>query len=104
MSKDDYETWIQDEMSNTINCFDIGDVRSTTLVCYCMSSYDSNAMKSSNPHSGCYEAETSRTLEQISAALYVCKRTIIRAFKRNGLARVRPVLVAPEDIRGKNDE
>ncbi len=32
-------------------------------VCYGISSYDSNAMKSSNPHSGIYEASTSRTLD-----------------------------------------
>ena len=32
-------------------------------VCYGISSYDSNAMKSSNPHSGVYEADTSRTLD-----------------------------------------
>jgi site-specific DNA-cytosine methylase len=32
-------------------------------VCYGISSYDSNAMKSSNPHSGIYEAETSRTID-----------------------------------------
>ena len=32
-------------------------------VAYGISSYDSNAMKSSNPHSGIYEAETSRTLD-----------------------------------------
>ena len=31
--------------------------------CYGISSYDSNSMKSSNPHSGIYEAETSRTLD-----------------------------------------
>lgn len=43
------------------------------------------------------------TLDQISAALYICKRTIMRAFKRNGLTRVRPVLVAPDDIRGEQD-
>lgn len=30
---------------------------------YGISAYDSNAMKSSNPHSGIYEAETSRTLD-----------------------------------------
>lgn len=30
---------------------------------YGISSYDSNAMKSQNPHSGVYEAETSRTLD-----------------------------------------
>ena len=33
-SKDDYETWIENETSNTINTFDMGDVRSTTLVIY----------------------------------------------------------------------
>ena len=31
--------------------------------CYGISSYDSNSMKSDNPHSGVYEAETSRTLD-----------------------------------------
>ena len=31
--------------------------------CYGISSYDSNSMKSSNPHSGIYEADTSRTLD-----------------------------------------
>jgi len=33
------------------------------VVCYGISSYASNAMKSSNPHSGIYEADTSRTLD-----------------------------------------
>ena len=32
-------------------------------VCYGMSPYDSNAMKSNNPNSGFYEAETARTLD-----------------------------------------
>lgn len=32
-------------------------------VCYGISSFDSNSMKSSNPHSGIYEAQTSRTLD-----------------------------------------
>lgn len=32
-------------------------------VCYGISAYDSNAMKSSNPHSGIYEADTTRTLD-----------------------------------------
>jgi len=30
--KDDYETWELSNVSNTINCFDIGDVRSTTVI------------------------------------------------------------------------
>ena len=32
-------------------------------VCYGISAYESNAMKSSNPHSGIYEADTARTLD-----------------------------------------
>ena len=28
----DFETWEQTEIANTINLFDIGDVRATTLV------------------------------------------------------------------------
>ena len=32
-------------------------------VCYGISSMDSNGMKSPNPHSGIYEATTSRTLD-----------------------------------------
>lgn len=33
------------------------------IVCYGISAYNSNCMKSSNPHSGIYEAKTSRTLD-----------------------------------------
>lgn len=32
-------------------------------VCYVICSYESNAMKSHNPHSGIYEADTARTLD-----------------------------------------
>jgi DNA (cytosine-5)-methyltransferase 1 len=32
-------------------------------VCYGISAYESNAMKSGNPNSGCYVADTSRTLD-----------------------------------------
>lgn len=32
-------------------------------VCYGISAYDSNAMRSDNPHSGVYEADTARTLD-----------------------------------------
>ena len=33
------------------------------MIAYGISSYDSNSMKSANPHSGIYVAETSRTLD-----------------------------------------
>ena len=39
-SKDDYETWIESDASNTINTFDMGDVRSTTLVVHGTDSED----------------------------------------------------------------
>ncbi len=31
-SIEDYETWIPAEYSNTLNCFDVGDIRSTNIV------------------------------------------------------------------------
>jgi len=31
-SKDDFETWIESGTTNTINCFDIGDIRTTTVI------------------------------------------------------------------------
>lgn len=30
-TKDGLETWVEDEVSNTVNCYDVGDVRSTNL-------------------------------------------------------------------------
>lgn len=31
-SEDDYETWSESDVSNTLNAFDIGDIRTTTIV------------------------------------------------------------------------
>jgi len=31
-STEDFETWVPDEVTNTLNCFDVGDVRSTDIV------------------------------------------------------------------------
>ena len=31
-NKDDFETWVEAGTSNTLNAFDLGDVRTTTLV------------------------------------------------------------------------
>jgi DNA (cytosine-5)-methyltransferase 1 len=53
-------------------------------VCYGISAYESNSMKSSNPHSGIYEADTSRTLDQNGGTpacnqggIMVCEPTLI---------------------------
>lgn len=49
---------MQEDKSGTL-----GTGNDQTIFCYGISAYESNAMKSSNPHSGIYEAETARTLD-----------------------------------------
>ena len=49
---------VQENKSGTL-----GTGNDQTIFCYGISSYESNAMKSSNPHSGIYEADTARTLD-----------------------------------------
>ena len=64
-SAEEAPTWKDGEVANTLNTFDIGENRCNELVvqAYGICSKDSNAMKSDNPHSGFYEADTSRTLD-----------------------------------------
>lgn len=47
------------EISKTLNCMD----DPAKVIVYGISAYESNAMKSDNPNSGIYEAETARTLD-----------------------------------------
>lgn len=63
--KGDAPTWKNGEVANTLNTFDVGENRCNELVvqAYGICSKESNAMKSENPHSGFYEADTSRTLD-----------------------------------------
>ena len=49
---------VQTEKSGTL-----GTGNDQTIFCYGISSYESNAMKSSNPHSGIYVADPARTLD-----------------------------------------
>ena len=58
---DRYNQCSTGDVSETVRCPNGGDNYPT--VCYGISSYDSNSMRSSNPHSGVYEADTSRTLD-----------------------------------------
>ena len=60
----------------------IDPVRKTTVYGIC--AYSSNCMKSSNPHSGVYEAETVRTLDTVSCGNPVCCQS--------GMAVVEPVI------------
>ena len=52
--------WKDGKVPNTLNTFDVGESRCNELVvqAYGICSKDSNAMKSDNPHSGFYEADT----------------------------------------------
>lgn len=52
---------IQNEKTGALN------VQCGQSVCYGISPYHSDGMKSSNPHSGIYEAETSRTLDPMGS-------------------------------------
>ena len=63
--KGDAPTWKDGRVANTLNTFDVGESRCNELVvqAYGICSKDSNAMKSDNPHSGFYEADTARTLD-----------------------------------------
>lgn len=54
--------------------------------CYGISPYASNAMLSSNPHSGIYEAKTSRTLD-LNGGNPACNQggvIVLAAFEGNG--------------------
>lgn len=64
-NKDEGQKWEQAETANTLNTFDTGEIRCNELAvkAYGICSQASNAMLSSNPHSGIYEAETARTLD-----------------------------------------
>ncbi len=64
-SAEEVPTWKDGEVANTLNAFDIGETRCNELVvqAFGICSKESNAMKSGNPHSGFYEAQTARTLD-----------------------------------------
>ncbi|MCM1304604.1 MAG: DNA cytosine methyltransferase [Butyrivibrio sp.] len=65
-SAEEAPAWKDGDVANTLNTFDIGENRCNELVvqAYGICSKESNAMKSDNPHSGFYEADTSRTLDR----------------------------------------
>lgn len=53
---------VQEEQAPTLNAAESG-TQLAPVVCYGISGFESNAMKSPNPHSGIYEAETARALD-----------------------------------------
>ncbi len=64
-SAEEGQQWKESNVANTLNTHDVGEARCNELAVkvYGICSKDSNAMKSDNPKSGFYEAETSRTVD-----------------------------------------
>ena len=64
-SADEAQKWKEGDVANTLNTYDCGEQRCNELVVkvYGISSDQSHAMLSENPHAGVYEADTSRTLD-----------------------------------------
>ena len=64
-SSSEGQEWKKSAVANTLNTFDVGENRCNEVAvkAYGICSKDSNSMKSDNPHSGIYQAETARTLD-----------------------------------------
>lgn len=65
-SETEGQEWKQDATANTLNTFDVGETRCNELAvkAYGICSDASNSMKSDNPNSGIYEADTARTIDR----------------------------------------
>ena len=62
---DEGQQWKPSDAANTLNTYDVGETRCNELAVkvYGICSKQSHAMLSDNPHSGFYEADTSRSLD-----------------------------------------
>ena len=62
---DEGQQWKPSDVANTLNTYDVGETRCNELAVkvYGICSKQSHAMLSDNPHSGFYEADTSRSLD-----------------------------------------
>ena len=67
---------LNEEVNGTLQAKDNGGWNANTnqVICYGIGSYDSNAWKSSNPHSGVYVAETARTLDALQCGYPACNQ------------------------------
>ena len=68
-SSDEGQQWKDGTVANTLNTHDVGESRCNELAVkvYGICSKQSHAMQSDNPHSGFYEADTSRCLDANAA-------------------------------------
>ena len=83
----------QEETAPTLQAAQSG-TQLAPAICYGISGYDSNAMKSSNPHSGIYEAETARALDHNGGS---------PQSNQGGMMIVQPITPCVFDARGNGD-
>ena len=82
---------IQDEHTGALSTFNNQRVccLNNQAVVYGISAYESNAMKSNNPHSGIYEAETARTLD-LNGGSPACNQggmAVVQAIEEDSIVR-----------------
>ena len=93
---------MQEDKSGTL-----GTGNDQTIFCYGISAYESNAMKSSNPKSGVYVADTSRTLD-LNGGNPACNQggmaVVCAGFKRNNGEQARSIGYGEEQSQTLNAE
>lgn len=93
---------VQEDKSGTL-----GTGNDQTIFCYGISAYESNAMKSSNPKSGVYVADTSRTLD-LNGGNPACNQggmaVVCAAFKLGNSEQARSIGYAEEQSPTLNAE
>lgn len=93
---------VQEEKSGTL-----GTGNDQTIFCYGISAYESNAMKSSNPKSGVYVADTSRTLD-LNGGNPACNQggiaVVCAGFKLGNSEHARSICYAEEQSPTLNAE
>ena len=62
-STDDHETWVDDHITNTLNCFDVGDIRSTDIVTQPVALQDVRAVNKSQNGRGWNDDGTAYTVD-----------------------------------------
>lgn len=84
-----------------------GGVNNPAIFCYGISAYESNAMKSSNPKSGVYVADTSRTLD-LNGGNPACNQggmaVVCAGFKLGNSEQARSIGYAEEQAPTLNEE
>jgi DNA (cytosine-5)-methyltransferase 1 len=88
----DFETWVEDDATNTLNCFDIGDIRSTDVVAQPMEyvggvDYENNAHTMEEPTGPLLKGSPTgggRPLPAIATAMQVRRLTPVECERLQG--------------------